>query len=113
MNASDLARRLGISRATVAQMERDEVAGAITLKRLERAAQALDCSLGYVFIPKRPLDEVVRTRAQEVASRLISQVDQTMSLEAQSTNADERARAVDDLAVELIRSDRKLWREKP
>jgi predicted DNA-binding mobile mystery protein A len=111
MSAGELARRLGVSRATVSQMERDEKTGAITLKRLERAAEALDCSLGYVLIPKRQLGDIVRTRANEVASRLIGQVDQTMALEAQETSADERARAIDDLAADLVRRGRRLWRD--
>lgn len=112
MSAGELARRLGVSRATVSQMERDEKTGAITLKRLERAAEAVECSLGYVLIPKRPLGDIVRTRANEVASRLISQVDQTMALEAQDTSADERARAIDDLAADLVRRGRRLWRDQ-
>jgi predicted DNA-binding mobile mystery protein A len=111
MSAAELARRLSVSRATVSQMERDERASAITLKRLERAAEALECSVGYVLIPKRPLVDIVRIRAREVASQRISQVDQTMALEAQDTSADERVRAVDDLAADLIRRGRRLWRD--
>jgi predicted DNA-binding mobile mystery protein A len=113
ISAAELARRLGVSRATVAQMERDETTGAITLKRLERAAEALECSLGYVLIPKRPLGEIVRARAHEVASRLIGQVDHTMALEAQATSEDERARTIDDLAADLVRQGRELWRNQP
>jgi predicted DNA-binding mobile mystery protein A len=113
MSSAELARRLGVSRATVTQMERDETTGAITVKRLERAAEALECSLGYVLIPKTPLDDIVRARAREVASRLIGQVDQTMALEGQATSAQERARAVDDLAADLEGQGRKLWRDQP
>jgi predicted DNA-binding mobile mystery protein A len=112
MSASELAVRLGVSRATVSQMERDERTGALTLKRFERAAQALECSLGYVLIPKRPLGDIVRTRAREVASQRIRQVDQTMALEAQGTGADERARAIDDLAGDLVRRGRRLWHDQ-
>jgi predicted DNA-binding mobile mystery protein A len=113
MSAAVLARRLGVRRATVAQMERDETTGAITLKRLERAAEALECSLGYILIPKRPLGEIVRSRAYQVASRLMGQVDQTMALEAQATSKEEQARAIDDLAADLTRQGRKLWRDQP
>jgi predicted DNA-binding mobile mystery protein A len=112
ISAAELARRLGVSRATVTQMERDERAGAITLKRLERAAEALECSLGYVLIPKRPLGDIVRARAHEVASRLIGQVDQSMTLEAQATSAEERTRVIDDLAADLVRRGRSLWRDQ-
>jgi predicted DNA-binding mobile mystery protein A len=93
-------------------MERDEADGGITLKRLERAAGALGCSLGYVLIPRRPLSEVVRERARAEASRLIGQVDQTMALEAQATSADERRRAIDELAADLERRGNSLWREQ-
>jgi len=111
MSAAKLARRLGVSRSAVARMERDEAAGSITLKRLERAAAALGCSLGYLLIPTRPLGEVVRERARAEASRLIGQVDQTMALEAQATNAEERFRAIDELAAELERRGKNLWLE--
>ena len=109
MTAAELADALGVSRSAVARMERDEVGGGITLKRLERAAAALGCSLGYVLIPTRPLAEVVHERARAKASRLISQVDQTMALEAQATSAEERTRAVDELAAELERQGKNLW----
>ena len=56
----ELAEKLGVSPARVSMMERDEDKGTLTLKSLERAAQALDCELVYLFIPKkslqRPLD---------------------------------------------------------
>ena len=112
MSASELARALGVSRSAVTHMERDEADGGITLKRLERAAGALGCSLGYVLIPRRPLSEVVRERARAEASRLIGQVDQTMALEAQATSADERRRAIDELAADLERRGNSLWREQ-
>jgi predicted DNA-binding mobile mystery protein A len=113
MSASDLAVRLGVSRPSVSQMERDEVSGSITLKRLERAADALGCSLGYVLLPRLPLDQTVRTRAREVASRVLNQVDQTMALEAQSTDAEERNRLVEDFAADLVREGRNLWKDQP
>jgi predicted DNA-binding mobile mystery protein A len=113
MSAAELAQRLGVSRPAVAHMEHDETTGAITMKRLERAAEALNCSIGYVLIPNRPLGQIVRTRAHEVASRTIGQVDHTMALEAQATSDEERARAVDDLAADLVRRGRNLWREQP
>ncbi len=112
MNAAYLAGRLGVSRATVAQMERDETKGAITLKRLERAAEALGCSLGYVLIPKQPLDEMVSDRARKIASRLIAQVDRSMTLEAQATSEEERATAIDALAADLVRRGQNLWQEQ-
>jgi len=112
MSAAELARRLGVSRATVSQMEHDETSGAITLRRLERAAEVLGCSLSYVLIPDQPLGNIVRTRARHVASRLIDQVDQTMALEAQATSAEERARAVDELSADLVRQGQQLWRDQ-
>ena len=112
MSAAELARALGVSRSAVSRMERDEAEGGITLKRLQRAAEALGCSLGYVLIPTRPLGEVVHERARAEASRLIGQVDQTMALEAQATGADETTRAIDELAADLERRSKSLWQQQ-
>jgi predicted DNA-binding mobile mystery protein A len=53
----ELARRMGVSPARISMMERDEEQGALTLKMMQKAAQALDCEFVYVLIPKKILNE--------------------------------------------------------
>lgn len=53
----DMAQRLGVSPARISMMERDEIRGAVTLKMMKKAAQALDCEFVYALIPKQALTE--------------------------------------------------------
>jgi hypothetical protein len=36
-----------------------------------------------------------------------------MALEAQATSEDERSKAIDDLAVDLVRRGHNVWQEQP
>ena len=51
----DLAKRMAVSPARISMMERDEAHGALTLKMMQKAAQALDCEFVYAVIPKKAL----------------------------------------------------------
>ena len=53
----DLAKRLGVSPARVSRMESDEEKGAVTLKMMQKAAQALDCEFVYLLVPKNALHD--------------------------------------------------------
>lgn len=53
----ELAKRMGVSPARISMMERDEEHGALTLKMMQKAAQALDCEFVYALIPKQSLQE--------------------------------------------------------
>ena len=51
----DMAKRMGVSPARISMMEGDEARGAVTLKMMQKAAQALDCEFVYAVIPKKAL----------------------------------------------------------
>jgi len=53
----DMAKRMGVSPARVSMMESDEERGAVTLKMMQKAAQALDCEFVYALIPKKALKD--------------------------------------------------------
>ena len=46
-----LAERMQVSAARVSVIEKDENRGALTLKMMERAAQAMDCRFEYRIVP--------------------------------------------------------------
>ncbi|MBE9567994.1 MAG: helix-turn-helix domain-containing protein [Proteobacteria bacterium] len=46
-----LAEKLNVSPARVSVMERDESRGAVTLKMMERAAEAMGCKFEYRIVP--------------------------------------------------------------
>ncbi len=48
----ELAARMGVSPARISVLERDEQKGAVTLKMMARAAEALGCEFVYQLVPK-------------------------------------------------------------
>src|SRR5271154_7181917 len=64
MTTAQLARRLGIRQPSVVALEQSEAKGTIELATLRRVAEALDCTLVYALVPKKPLEDIVRERAR-------------------------------------------------
>jgi len=111
MTALDLGKRMGVSQAAVAQFEKAEKEGTITLKSLRAAAEALECTLVYTLVPRQSLDDMMRDRAAILADQQLVRTHHTMSLENQALLPDdlkaERTRLVD----EILRGDpNRIWR---
>ena len=47
-----LAKKMQVSPARISVLEKDEQRGAVTLKMMQKAADALDCTFVYALIPK-------------------------------------------------------------
>jgi predicted DNA-binding mobile mystery protein A len=109
MTTGQFAKRLGVSQPRVAALERAERNGAVTLKSLRQAAEALDCVLVYALVPKTSLEDMVKDRARAVAEQQLARADHTMRLENQAVSQKRMERAREDLAAELLRSDKRLW----
>ncbi len=113
MTTLQLAKRMEVTPSTVSALEKSEAGGAVTLKSLRRAADALDCELFHVLIPRRPLSALVESRARLVARQRVDQVAHTMRLEEQSLTARELEDQYKDLVRELSEHPTKeLW-ERP
>jgi predicted DNA-binding mobile mystery protein A len=112
MSTSQVAARLRISRQGVADQERREVDGAITLAALRKAAHALDCDLYYAIVPRRPPDEILRERARSIAAAQLRRIAHSMSLEEQQVPGNEFQQQVEDLADQILReTPRVIWDE--
>jgi len=98
---------MGIRQSSVHGLERSEADGTIRLATLRRAAEALDCELAYVLVPRRRLEDTVAERARELAREELSRVGQTMSLEAQDVVLSEAA--LEERARDILASGG-LWR---
>jgi predicted DNA-binding mobile mystery protein A len=103
-------RRLSIAQQNVVKLEGSERAGTITLASLRRAAAALDADFVYAIVPRKGLRETLSARAREVAQQRIAPVAHSMRLEAQGLSDRELQDQVEDLARELERRPRELWR---
>jgi predicted DNA-binding mobile mystery protein A len=110
MSGVQFARRLQVQPPSVAALEASEESGAIQLRTLRRAAEALDCTLVYALVPNDSLDGAVRVRARKIALRDLGRVAHTMKLEAQETpdsSLDERLEAY----IRDKIKERDLWDE--
>lgn len=108
MSTNDLARRVGLSKARISQIERAERERSLTLDTLERVAAGLGCRVEYVLVPSRPLDDMVREQARAKAAAEIAAVDHTMALEDQRPGAEWTRRRIDEAARRHI-DKRGLW----
>jgi predicted DNA-binding mobile mystery protein A len=112
MTTGQLAKRLGVHQPRVVELERAEASGNITIKSLERAAEALGCRLVCVLIPEEPLAKTLRTRASRLADRQLASVEQTMRLEAQEvTDKRQQRDAHQQLIESFLRRPARLWDE--
>jgi predicted DNA-binding mobile mystery protein A len=110
MTTAQFGRRLGIAQPSVVELEKSEATNSITLRTLERAAEALGCRVVYALIPEEPLAETVQKRASVLADKKLATVGQTMRLEDQAVK---KSRATDEarqrLIAELLRKPARLW----
>ncbi len=114
MSGAQLANRLGLSRNQVSVLERREIEGKISINQLKNFANALDCELAYVLIPKQDVDSTIKEQAELVAKKTLTANYQSMFLEAQSIDPKKQAFLIEQLSQELINSGgRKLWNNKP
>jgi len=102
MTARQLARRMGVAQQAVARIEKDELAGSVTIKTMQRVAERLDCSFVYAFVPHSTLDAALRKQAHTVATKRLAQANHTMALEAQSLSTDENKRVLSEMIDELV-----------
>ncbi len=84
MKSNQLAKKMQINQSAVSQLERSEIEKNITLKSLEKAADALNCDLYYAFIPRQPIQTLLIEKATQLITSKFNQAAATMDLEDQS-----------------------------
>jgi predicted DNA-binding mobile mystery protein A len=105
MTAAQLAARLDVTQPRIFALEKAEARGAASVVSLERAAEAMGCTLVYALVPNEPLEEMIRERARRVAEERLARANQTMRLEPEDLE-EERERLIEEL---LNGSPRRLW----
>jgi predicted DNA-binding mobile mystery protein A len=83
MSAAQLGKRMHVSQQEATDLERRERSGVITVATLAKAAEAMDCELRVVFVPKTSFEATVRRQAESKAHKERKRVVHTMRLEAQ------------------------------
>src|SRR5258706_5811385 len=108
MSAEQLAWRVGVTRATIATLERSEARGRITLASLDRLARGLGCRVTYALVPdvSPSLSGLRRARARKLAR---SQLASAPGAETARLDADQTRRQLERLTDDLLAgSPRKL-----
>jgi predicted DNA-binding mobile mystery protein A len=110
MTTAELGQRMGLTQSRVSQIERSEELGSIRLDTLERAAQALNCQVRYVFVPNEPLEEMVQRQARLRAQAEVDAVTHTMALEDQVPEPGVLDSLVKEMAERFV-DERHLWEQ--
>lgn len=85
LKLSDVAKKLGSSPQHALYFEKAEAEDRITLKSLRAAAEAIECELFYVLLPKgRSLRQVAQDTVHNEVSRELLAIQHTMALENQA-----------------------------
>jgi predicted DNA-binding mobile mystery protein A len=107
MSGAQLARKIGATRSRVAQAEKNELAGTVTLNTLQQMAEAMGCRVFYTIVPlKGTTDDLIANRAKEKASKLVERAGKHMALEAQALSPQQ-------MQYEIERLQRQIMTELP
>jgi len=111
MTNVQLAKRLGRKAPqTIEDMQKYEAIGTIKLDTLRELAEAMSCRLVYAVVPAKPLDELRKDRAEEVARKTLKRASHSMKLEAQDVGSKEEQRALERQVEKLLAGNpKRLW----
>ncbi len=112
MTTAQFAKRLGVSQPRAVAIQKAETKGSITLDTLERAAHALDCSLVFTLVPRKPLEDLVEERATLLAKKYLATTRHSMSLEAQNVDKEDEVEQLNHLRKKLLeKAGSKIWED--
>jgi predicted DNA-binding mobile mystery protein A len=102
MSGAQLAKRMRVTRARVAQAEHSELTGGVTLKSMQATAEAMGCRFVYAIIPASGrIEDMVTAQARKRAMAIVSTASKHMALENQKLPDDKIAQEVERLTREI------------
>lgn len=102
MSRVQLAKRLGVSRGQVFKFEKEELNAGVTIKTMQRVAEAMGCSFIYAIVPPETVDGLISKQAERKAKYLVERVNVQMALEEQLLSAEKRQFEISRLTREII-----------
>jgi len=112
MSKTQLAKRLGVTRPSLNELESNEARETTTLASMRKVADALGSDLQYVLVPRKPLEQVIAERALKKASTKLGRINQSQALEASALEGASLSGAVVDLAKEYeVNRPAHLWND--
>jgi predicted DNA-binding mobile mystery protein A len=108
MTQAELAARAKIPQSHVVKIESGD--GDIQISTLKKVFEALSCDFFICPKPHKPLTEILRGRARDVALKRLKQTTGTMALEGQAPEADLLRQLLEKKTDEILNDPReKLW----
>lgn len=101
LTMQELAHRAGLATSNIAQAEKREAEGKITLELLQKLAHAMDCEVVYSIVPKKDIHTFIKDKALEKARATLLNADLHMKLEDQKVTVSEEER-IERLAKKFI-----------
>ncbi len=103
MSGAQLAKRMGVTRARVAQAEQAELSGGASLKSMQAMAEAMGCRFVYAVVPETRIEEVIAAQARKKAAALVGRASTHMALENQTLPNEKISQEIERLARDLAR----------
>lgn len=103
MSGAQLAKRMGVTRARIAQAEQAELVGGVTLNSMQAFAEAMGCQFVYAIVPPTRVEDLIVAQARKKAEALVGTASKHMALESQTLPDDKIAQEVERLTSEIAR----------
>jgi predicted DNA-binding mobile mystery protein A len=117
ISARQLASMMGANSNIVSQIESGEIKKTLSLKNLSRAAEAMDCELVYMIVPKKnykSFDDILEKKSQALAQKIATGVTHSMDLEQQHVELKITNSQIKVLAQDLKNKlDSRMWIPNP
>jgi predicted DNA-binding mobile mystery protein A len=101
MSGAQLAKRMGVTRARVAQAEHAELDGGLTLKSIRAMAEAMGCRFVYAIVPSGRIEDVIMAQARKKAMAIVGTASKHMALEKQTLPVEKISQEVERLTSEI------------
>ncbi len=112
MTLPQLASRLRVTRSRVIKIQQAELSDSLTLHTLREVANALNCDLVYAFIPREPLQALIKEQAEKIAKQKLQRIAHSMALEDQAIPTSQQQEQLEELVNTLLAGSLKqLWDE--
>jgi len=113
MSGAQLAGRMGVTRARIAQVEQAELEGGVTLKSMQATAEAMGCRFVYAFVPPDTIEAIIVAQARKKAQAIVAIAGKHMALEDQTVVGERTDREVSRLTSELLyEMPSDFWQDK-
>lgn len=110
MSVSQLAARLGVTRSLISRTENQELTGSVSLKTMQKIAEAMGCRFVYAIVPEKKIDDLILQQAKLRAKEIVNKTNVHMALEKQLLRKEILESEIERLAQEIIKENLSdLW----